>query len=106
MIGAAWATILSYLVLVTTQTLINLHFYYIRYEYERMAKIALTWGITYGVSLLIETPFLWLNIGLKGLLLLAYPFILYTLRFYEKEELEALNRLFCSQLRRWKNWKA
>jgi O-antigen/teichoic acid export membrane protein len=106
MIGAAWATILSYLVLVTTQTLINLHFYYIRYEYGRMAKIALTWGITYGVSLLIETPFLWLNIGLKGLLLLAYPFILYTLRFYEKEELEALNRLFCSQLRRWKNWKA
>jgi len=106
MIGAAWATILSYLVLVIIQTLVNLHFYYIRYEYRRMAKLALTWGATYGVSLLIETPFLWLNIGLKCLLLFAYPFFLYALRFYEKEELEALKGLLRSQLRRWRNWKA
>ena len=106
MIGAAWATILSYLILVIVQTLVNLHYYYIRYEYGRMAKLALTWGATYGLSLLIETPSLWLNIGLKGLLLLIYPFVLYALRFYEKEELEALKGLLRSQLRRWRNWKA
>jgi O-antigen/teichoic acid export membrane protein len=106
MIGAAWATILSYLFLVIVQTLVNLHYYYIRYEYGRMAKLALTWGGTYGVSLLIETPFLWLNIGLKCLLLFAYPFFLYAIRFYEKEELETLKGLLRSQLRRWRNWKA
>ena len=105
MIGAAWATILSYLVLVTVQTLVNLHFYYIQYEYGRMAKLALTWGITYGVSQLIQTPSLWITIGLKCLLLLAYPFVLYALRFYEKEELEALKELLGSQFRRWRNWK-
>jgi O-antigen/teichoic acid export membrane protein len=102
MIGAAWATILSYLVLVIIQTLVNLHFYFIRYEYGRMAKIALTWGITYGVSLWIEFPFLWLNVGLKCLLLLAYPFVLYILRFYEKEELETLKKLLWSQRLRLK----
>jgi O-antigen/teichoic acid export membrane protein len=105
MIGAAWATILSYLVLVTVQTLVNLHFYYIQYEYGRMAKLALTWGVTYGVSQLIRTPFLWLNIGLKCLLLFAYPFVLYALRFYEREELEAFKTLLSSQFRRWRNWK-
>jgi hypothetical protein len=71
-----------------------------------MAKLALTWGGTYGVSLLIQTPFLWLNIGLKCLLLFAYPFFLYAIRFYEKEELEVLKGLLRSQLRRWRNWKA
>jgi len=103
MIGAAWATILSYLAIVIIQTLVNLHFYYIRYEYERMAKLALTWGAIYGVSLLIETPSLWLNIGLKGLLLLIYPLVLYALRFYEKEELHMLKRFFYSQLLRRRN---
>ncbi len=106
MIGAAWATILSYLVLVIIQTLVNLHFYYVRYEYERMAKLAMTWGVTYGVGMLIRTPSVGLNIGLKCLLLFSYPFLLYAIRFYEKEELEALKGLLRSQLRRWKNWKA
>jgi O-antigen/teichoic acid export membrane protein len=106
MIGAAWATILSYLILVIVQTLVNLHFYYIRYEYGRMAKLALAWGATYSVSLLIQTSFLWFNIGLKCLLLFAYPFFLYAIRFYEKEELVALKGLLRSQLRRWRNWKA
>jgi O-antigen/teichoic acid export membrane protein len=105
MIGAAWATILSYLVLVIVQTLVNLHFYYIRYEYGRMAKLALIWGTTYGVSQLIQTPSLWINIGLKCLLLFAYPFLLYGIRFFEKEELEALKALLRSQLCRWRNWK-
>ena len=106
MMGAAWATILSYLIFVIVQTLVNLHFYYIRYEYGRMAKLALIWGITYGVSQLIQTPFLWINIGLKCLLLFAYPFLLYGIRFFEKEELEALKRLLRSELRHWRNWKA
>jgi O-antigen/teichoic acid export membrane protein len=105
MIGAAWATILSYLVLVIIQTLVNLHFYYIRYEYERMAKLAMTWGGIFGVGMLIQTPLLWLNIGLKCLLLSAYPFFLYTIRFYEEEELEALKGLLRSQLHHWRNRK-
>ena len=106
MMGAAWATILSYLIFVIVQTLVNLHYYYIRYEYGRMAKLALIWGITYGVSLLIQTPSLWINIGLKCLLLFAYPFVLHGIRFFEREELEALKRLLRSELRHWRNWKA
>jgi len=103
--GAAWATILSYLFLVIVQTLVNLHFYYVRYEYARMAKLALAWGITYGVSQLIQTPFLWINIGLKCLLLFAYPFFLYSIRFFEKRELEALKGLLRSRFNHWRNWK-
>jgi O-antigen/teichoic acid export membrane protein len=105
-IGAAWATILSYLTLVVAQTAVNLRFYYIRYEYERIAKIALIWGTTYGMSLLIQTPSVWLNIGLKCLLLGTYPFLLYAIRFYEKEEITVLKELLQSRLRHWGPWKA
>jgi O-antigen/teichoic acid export membrane protein len=106
MMGAAWATILSYLIFVIVQTLVNLHYYYIHYEYGRMAKLALTWGIIYGVSHLIQTPSLWINIGLKCLLLFAYPFVLHGIRFYEKKELESLKGLLRSQLCSWRNEKA
>jgi O-antigen/teichoic acid export membrane protein len=105
-IGAAWATIFSYLALVIVQTAVNLRFYYIRYEYERIAKIALIWGATYGMSLLIQTPSVWVNIGLKCLLLGAYPFLLYAVRFYEKEEIAALKGLLQSRLRHWRARKA
>ena len=100
MMGAAWATVISYFILVVVQTVVNLHFWYIPYEYKRIAKIAFVWGLIYGCSLLIRTPSVWLNGGLKLVLLATYPLILYVVRFYEKQELTTLKRLFRSGIRR------
>ncbi len=96
MIGAAWATLISYFVLVLVQILVNLHFWYISYEYKRIAKIAFAGVLIYGCSLLIQTTNILLNLGLKLVLLATYPLILYVLHFYEKRELTTLKRLFRS----------
>jgi len=93
MMGAAWATVISYLVLVVINGAVNLHFWYIPYEYGRILKVVLAWGLIYGGSLLVQTSNHWLDCGIKLLLLATYPFLLYTLCFYEKQELDNFVRL-------------
>ena len=105
MMGAAWATVISYLILVLVQTAVNQHFWYIRYEYRRIGKIVLICGIMYGSSLLIRTPNIWFNAGLKLLLLSTYPLLLYMLRFFENQELVSINQLFRSGMHRVTTWR-
>lgn len=101
MMGAAWATVISYLFLVTVQTVVNLRFWYIPYEYKRIAKLAITYGLVYAVSLLVATPNLWFNIFLKLTLLATYPFLLYLMQFYEEAELKAVRQFLGSRAARF-----
>jgi O-antigen/teichoic acid export membrane protein len=94
MMGAAWATVISYFTMVIVTTVVNQHFWYIHYEYHRMVKIALVCAVIYCTNLLIQTSNLWLNMGVKLVLLASYPFLLYVFRVYEKEELTMVKRLF------------
>lgn len=105
MMGAAWATVIAYLVLAVVQTAVNLHFWYIPYEYKRIAKIAFVWGVIYSGSLLIRMPNVLLNGGLKLFLLATYPLLLYALRFYEKRELDTLKRFLRSGIHRLRTWE-
>jgi O-antigen/teichoic acid export membrane protein len=106
MMGAAWATVISYFALVTVQIMVNHHFWPIRYEYDRIAKITLMWGMVYGISLLIRTPYLWLNLSLKLGLLVAYPFFLYPLRFYESMEVNVIKEFLRSWNRSLRAWRS
>jgi O-antigen/teichoic acid export membrane protein len=105
MMGAAWATVISYFTMVVVTTVVNQHFWYIHYEYHRMVKIALVWVVIYGTNLLIQTSNLWLNIGLKLVLLTSYPFLLYVFRFYEKEELTMVKGFFRSGWHTMRAWR-
>jgi O-antigen/teichoic acid export membrane protein len=100
MMGAAWATLISYLALAVVQLLINLHFWYIPYEYGRIAKLAIACGAIYALNLLIKTSNVWLNASLKLLLLTTYPLCLYLLGFYEARELARLKLLFRTGIQR------
>lgn len=106
MMGAAGATVISYFVLVVVHTAVNLHFWYIPYEYKRIAKIGLVWGIMYGIGLLIKMPNIWLNIGLKLILMTSYPLILYLLKFYEPREIVAIKKIFLSIIKRFRSWSS
>lgn len=106
MMGAAGATVISYFILVVVQTAVNLHFWYIPYEYKRIAKIGLVWGIMYGIGLLIKMPSIWLNIGLKLILMTSYPLILYLLKFYEPREIVAIKKIFHSVINRFRSWSS
>lgn len=94
MMGAAWATVIAYFALLVVHVIVNQHYMRIAYEYRRISRIALVSGLIYGVSLLIRTPSAWVNGGLKVGLLATYPLLLYAFRFYEKEELAAIKRIF------------
>jgi len=87
MMGAAWATVISYIVLVVITVIVNLRFWYIPYEYSRIAKLVFAWIVIYGSSLLVQSSNIWLSVCLKLILLAAYPLLLYVLSFYEKREL-------------------
>ena len=90
MMGAAWATLISYVVLAVISTVVNLHFWHIPYEYGRIAKVTLALVGVYGLSLLISSQNIWLNIGLKLLLLVLYPILLILFQFLEKTEIKTL----------------
>ena len=92
MMGAAVSTVLSYLALLIVQAAVNLHFWYIPYEYGRIVRLGVAWALVYGISLLIQTPSPWLGGALKGVLILAFPVILYVLGFYSEEELKMIRR--------------
>lgn len=104
MMGAAWATVISYFALVVIQTVVNLRFWWIPYEYGRMAKIFCVFGLLYGTSLLIKTPNAWLNGGLKLILLVTYPLLLYGLRFFDERETAFFKRGFHWGIRQLRTW--
>ena len=100
MMGAALATIISYVALLVVEVMVNQRVWRLPLEYGRMLKLALAWGIVYSVSLLIASGSVWLDGGLKALLLLTFPVLLFVLGFFEDSELHAIRRVAQSLLRR------
>ena len=93
--GAAAATLVSYALLGVGSTAVSLRLYPIRYEYGRLLKIAV---VTVLLSL-VTFPVarignIGLGIGIKGLCLLAFPLVLYLVRFYRSDELEYARHSF------------
>jgi O-antigen/teichoic acid export membrane protein len=100
MMGAAWATVTSYGILAVCSVGLNLYFWHIPYEYGRIVKIGLAWGLVHAASLLTQNFSTWLSIGVKSALLLAYPLLLYVLHFYQEKELDVLKDLTQSGIKR------
>lgn len=106
MLGAAWATFISYGILLIAHMLVNSRFWPISYEYLRIAKAALVWVVVYFASLQITTIDVIFRIGLKLLLLASYPILLLGLGFFKQEELSGLRQILITQKKkiegRWK----
>lgn len=100
MMGAAWATIISYVALLVIEVLVNQRVWPIPLEYGRMGKLAIAWGIVYAASLLISSGNVWLDAALKAILLLAFPVALYWLGFFDEAELHSIRRVGQNILRR------
>ena len=92
MIGAALATILSYLCLAVIHTLVNQYFWKIPYEYKRIGKIIVVWIILYGCGLIVTVENLWLSVLVKTGFLFFYPFLLYFFNFFTQQELNVFKQ--------------
>lgn len=93
MLGAAWATLISYFLLTVVSTAVNQHFWSMPYEYVRLAKVALAWLAVYALGLAVPAANPWVGGGIKVLLLLlGFPVILWVLRFFDAPEVATLKR--------------
>lgn len=90
MVGAAVATVLSFLYLYIATYFVGRKFYPVKYENKKLFTAI---GIAAGFFLLalgLQTFNIWITLGIKVVIVLLYPVILYFLGFYEQQELKRL----------------
>lgn len=92
--GAAWATLLSFLLLAILTYRFSQRLYPIPYRFERCLKAAALAATVFLVSLLIPLGSLLLDIALRGLLLAAFPILLWATQMLADEEKLFLRRAF------------
>ena len=99
LLGAAFATMISYAVWNCLKAYYSAEFYGVRFEMWRLLHITGTGFGLYGLSLLVaDNGSLASNISIKFLLLLSYPAILFLTGFFYDNEQTYLLRLL-SRLR-------
>lgn len=99
MLGAAWATLLAYLVMALVLYMVVQKVYPIRYEFGRLLKIAAASGVVFAaykyVPLDGSAPVV--NILAKTVLLFLFAGMMYLMKFFERGELAAVKNLFVRQ---------
>ena len=88
--GAAFATAITFITLFLSVLIINKKLYPVQYEWNRILKIAISSGIVYCLSLIIIWDNILLSIFFKLLILLIFPIIIYFSGFFTDTELENL----------------
>jgi O-antigen/teichoic acid export membrane protein len=95
MLGAAYATLFSYIVMAGSLYVIVQRFYHVPYEYRRIVTIAIVTAVLFAL-------YSWLNLTavsvssllLKALLVLGLPILLLGSKFFEPSEITSLKRIF------------
>ncbi len=103
MMAAAYSTLAAFVFLYILSDIFSGKYYKIPFENIKLFKMIIAGTIFYMISFLFPANIL-INILLKLFLILAYPFVLYLLKFYDAIELERLNGFYI----KWKNpldWK-
>jgi len=94
LMGAAIATLISYIVMASGMYYYNQKVYLIKYEYNRLYKIALSTGIVFFIFLLIDKRFsLVTEIVFKVLLLGSFAGSFFFTRFFYKNEMGHIKQL-------------
>lgn len=83
--GAALSTVISFLFLALFSFIISQRLYPVSFEYRRIAILFALAVFVFGLSRLIELPFL-MSVGVKILLMLGFPLILLLGNFFYEDE--------------------
>ncbi|RCK72900.1 MAG: Polysaccharide biosynthesis protein [Ignavibacteriae bacterium] len=90
--GAALSTLFSYMMIALLNYIFSQKIFYIHYEYTRMVKTFLSTIIILVAFYLI--PYTTLSIFTKFLLLILFPLILFFLKYFNKEEITYIRKIF------------
>lgn len=93
MMGAAYATLLSYLAQAATLYLIVQKFYYVPYEFSRLGKLGLSTAVVFVMFLFLggtnSSPFV-----LRIILVVGFPVLIFVMKFFEPNELTEMKRFW------------
>lgn len=88
MMGAAFATLLSFAFLAALAYLFGQRLYRIPYEFGRVARIGVTAIAVYWVSTLLSLESVAMSVGVRIVLLAVFPMLLWVTGFFHQDELE------------------
>ena len=92
MAGAAWATLISFMVTLTIDYLYNRRLFKIDYEWPRIAKICAANAIIFAAGFFIIIDNIFLSVAFKIVIILLYPFLLLGIGFFEKPEITRIKK--------------
>ncbi len=100
MMGAAWATLVAFLVQMVLQVGAAQRYYPIPYQWARLTKLLAIAGALYLASLAVPGLALPVAVAAKGLLLASFPALLWLSGFFEGAELERIRSVGAGLLKR------
>ncbi len=89
MLGAAWAAVAAYALMLAASLRVNLRLWPVRYDYSALARVTLALVGVFAVCLRIDAGSVWTGIALKFLVLGMYPVLLFVLRAFDRREWHA-----------------
>ncbi|HBC47708.1 MAG TPA: hypothetical protein DEO84_08285 [candidate division Zixibacteria bacterium] len=92
-LGAAIATLISFLFLLIYTHIVSQKLYYVPYEYGRIIKMSIIALTMYGIASLINLSNLAASIIVKFLIALSFPLVLHIFRFFKLEELAKISEI-------------
>jgi len=94
MMGAAVATVVSYLLLPIGMFFLSGRYYPVNYEWGRVARIFVAAGLVYAGTLFIRNDSALIAGLLKAVSLLGFPLLLFAFRFFKPEEIQKTKEIF------------
>ena len=92
-VGAAYATLTSQVLLLVLIYIYAQKYYHIPYEIGKVFKMVFVAAVLFAITAFIPYKTIIMQISIKMLLLISFPFILYFLKFYEDIELSTIKRI-------------
>jgi len=92
MIGAAYATLFSFLIMIVITYFYNQKLIHVQYKWKKIFKLCLVTAIIFFPCYLITIDNLIHSILFKLCLICTFPFILYLIHFYSNEEIRSIKR--------------
>jgi O-antigen/teichoic acid export membrane protein len=86
--GAAIATLISYILLVVFAYVVSQRSYWIVYEWERLIKAAVLFLILLVFGLMVSSDSIYLTLTIKVALIILFPAALLLMRFFTPDELQ------------------
>ena len=99
-IGAAWATLISYCVRSILTFIVSQRIFYVPYLYMKMGRAVLVFGILLLAGTHLPEWHTGIQILLKTIILILFPALLYLFGFFEKKELTHIRSQCGASLKR------